>query len=84
MVATHQPPDEREELRRWIDELPAEDLPQAKALLARMRLERSLAEAPEVEPEPGELEAIREAREEDAAHPEERRSLDEVRRELGL
>ena len=71
-------------LRRLVDELPPEDLPRARELLVRLRLERTLANAPEVDPEPGELEAIREAEAEDAAHPEERRTSDELRRELGL
>jgi hypothetical protein len=45
---------------------------------------RSLREAPIVEPEPDEIEALEAARADDAAHPEERRTLAQVAEELGI
>jgi hypothetical protein len=45
---------------------------------------RSLREAPVVDPEPDEIDALEEARADDAAHPEERRTLAQVADELGI
>lgn len=78
------PRKELEELHRLVDELSAEDVPRARDLLARVRLERSLAEAPD-DDEPvtdEDREAVREGW--DAYERGDVVSHEEVMREFGL
>ncbi len=75
----------RAALRELIDRLPEQELDTVAQLIVayenndRLTIQELLA--PEVEPEPDEIEALREADELDDGS---RTSLDEMRRELGL